>query len=205
MISYPFGIEDPFKGLFVEPGDFYKTMTADSNIRAENISYPTVTIYPIVVDYRRTVKEMIRAGKYSDTHDIAPRNYPVPQEKIGRVLNYKMGPFFLNTRPIKSRQVLNGFKKIGAIPSQLPELLALGEQHPELQNQFPIVALEAVEHCFIREWVVFLGGCRVARGLYTTSCYFQRWDDMPWRFAAILPENFLISGEKLIKAFHSSR
>ncbi len=93
------------------------------------------------VDYSRTVQEMINAGKYGWTNDnITEKHFPLPTELNGKKVSVSTKLFHFN-RPINSQDAIKEMDKAGYRPATLAELLALGEKQPELQKEFPIVAL----------------------------------------------------------------
>jgi len=96
------------------------------------------------VDYSRTVQEMINAGKYGWTNDnITEKHFPLPTELNGKKVSVSTKLFHFN-RPINSQDAIKEMDKAGYRPATLAELLALGEKQPELQKEFPIVALGSI-------------------------------------------------------------
>ncbi len=85
-----------------------------------------------------SLTDRIALGKYdwvnSDiTEEHFPMNIPVAYD-----VEYKLFHF---GRDISSENAIKEMKKEGFQPATLPELLVLGETQPELQKEFPIVAL----------------------------------------------------------------
>lgn len=108
----------------------------------------------LVVDYSRTVQEMINAGNYGWTdNDIMEKHFPLPTELNGKQVSVSTKLFHFN-RSISSKNAIAEMDKAGYRPATLTELLALGEAYPELQKEFPIVAFGSV-------WRVESGGRRV--------------------------------------------
>lgn len=98
----------------------------------------------LIVDYSRTVQEMINAGNYGWTNsDITEKHFPLPTEINGKQVSVstKLFHFYLS---ISSKDAIAEMDKAGYRPATLTELLALGEAYPELQKEFPIVALGSV-------------------------------------------------------------
>lgn len=115
----------------------------NSNGKAEAQPQPAEEI-TLTVDYGRTVKQMIKAGKYNGVNsDITEKNFPLPTELIGQKTSVS-GKLFHFGKDISSEDVIFEMDKSGYRPATLPELLALGEAHPDLQRQFPIIALGSV-------------------------------------------------------------
>ena len=92
----------------------------------------------VLVDYAKPLKEMIQAGKYNWVNDnITSGHFPTTgtgQKEVEIML------FHFN-RPISSDDAIAEMEKAGYRPADPPEILALGVKYPELQKQFPIVAL----------------------------------------------------------------
>ena len=98
----------------------------------------------LTVDYSRTLKEMINAGNYGWANDdITEKNFPLPTKLLGKKITASTKLFHFDRR-ISSEDAISEMNKAGYRPASLPELLALGEIHPELQKDFPIVALGSV-------------------------------------------------------------
>lgn len=110
----------------------------DSNSKAEEIT--------LTVDYSKNLKEMIAAGKYDRTNsDITEKHFPLPTELNGKKVESSSKLFHFN-RSISSKDAISEMDKVGYRPATLAELLALGESQPDLQRQFPIIALGSVWH-----------------------------------------------------------
>ena len=98
----------------------------------------------LVVDYSRTVQEMINAGNYGWTNnDIMEKHFPLPTELNGKQVSVSTKLFHFN-RSISSKNAIAEMDKAGYRPATLTELLALGEAYPELQKEFPIVAFGSI-------------------------------------------------------------
>lgn len=98
----------------------------------------------LIVDYSQTVKQMIEAGKYDCiVSDITEKHFPLPSELFGERITVSSKLFHFN-RDITSKDVIVEMEEVGYHPAILPELLALGKARPELQRQFPIIALGSI-------------------------------------------------------------
>ena len=97
--------------------------------------------FKVVVDYGKNLAEMISAGKYDWVNDdITKEHFPVKgsgQREVEVVL-------FHFGRAISSEDVIAEMDKVGYRPARIEELLGLGVAYPELQKEFPIVALGSV-------------------------------------------------------------
>ncbi len=104
---------------------------------------PLAKEFDLSVDYSRTVQEMINVGNYDWTNrDITEKHFPLPVELNGKqAVSTKLFHF---DRSISNKDAISEMDKAGYCPATLAELFALGEAHPELQKEFPIVALGSV-------------------------------------------------------------
>ncbi|MCX6798155.1 MAG: hypothetical protein NTX66_03030 [Candidatus Falkowbacteria bacterium] len=100
--------------------------------------------FVLIVNYARTLDEMIAAGNYDDKNgDINADHFPLPVELNGQAIEVKAKLFHFN-RLINRKNAIAEMDKAGYRPATIAELLALGEAQPELQKQFPILALASV-------------------------------------------------------------
>ena len=126
--------------------DIFKTVKLGKPISREKFRMAlgleaSLLICKIVVDYNLSLAEMIKAGGYNwVNNNIIAENFPIQREDK-EVLEITLLPF---NRPISSDKVIKRVCKAGYRPANLPELLALGFQHPDFQRQFPIPALGSV-------------------------------------------------------------
>lgn len=98
----------------------------------------------LVIDYSRTLQEMINAGNYGWTNsNITEKNFPISLEMTGKKVEVSAKLFHFN-REISSEDAISEMDKAGYRPATLAEILALGEAQPKLQRQFPIIALGSV-------------------------------------------------------------
>jgi len=98
----------------------------------------------LVVDYTKTVEQAIADGKYDwKNGDVTAKNFPISPEMVGKKVEVATKLFHFN-RDISSEDVISEMDKDGYRPATLMELLVLGCLFPELQRQFPIVALGSV-------------------------------------------------------------
>lgn len=98
-------------------------------------------IFRVTVDYSRSLAEMIKAGRYDlANQDITADHFPVTGEGKREL---ELVPVHLN-RVVSTEEAIAEIKSRGLRPGKLEELLALGEKHPDLQREFPILALGSV-------------------------------------------------------------
>lgn len=138
-------------------------------------------VYSLVVDYSKSLSEMIAAGKYDWVNDdITAKHFPVmgngQAEIVPQLVHFN--------RSISSDTAIAELNSRGLRPATLPELLAFGAKYPELQRQFPIVALGSV---WVRlsgsRCVACLHGVGVERDLGPSWCG-DGWHD-GCRFLAV--------------------
>lgn len=100
--------------------------------------------FNLSVDYSRTLQEMINAGNYAWANsDITEKNFPISPKMTGKKVEVSAKLFHFN-REISSEDAISEMDKAGYRPATLAEMLALGEAQPDLQRQFPIIALSSV-------------------------------------------------------------
>jgi hypothetical protein len=125
------------------PYDSHQLRTALQAVIEGKFVATTIDFFPVSVDYTRSVEEMVRVGEYNWSNpDINRKNFPL---QIRGKIEVKVGLIRFN-RYVASDEVLRELDKQGLRAATLPELLSLGEQHPGLQRQFPVVALGSVWH-----------------------------------------------------------
>ena len=99
---------------------------------------PVIPTFQVTVDYGQLLVDMIKAGNYDwKSDDITAEHFPVQ----GEGKKEKEVTLFHFKREISSETAISEMDKAGYRPATIEELLALGYSYPELQKQFPIVAL----------------------------------------------------------------
>lgn len=138
-------------------------------------------IFTAIVDYTRSLKGMIQAGKYDWVNDdITAKHFPV---KGSGKMEVVFEPMHFN-RSISSDNAIAEIKQKGRRPAKIEELLAFGEKYPEEQRKFPIVGLGSVCQLWRGYRIVpYLDGCDGWRSLGLGWCGHD-WDD-DYRFLAV--------------------
>lgn len=138
----------------------------------------------LTVDYTKTIEQAIADGKYDwKDSDITAKNFPISPEMIGKKSDVSAKLFHFN-RDISSDDVISEMDKSGYRPATLMELLVLGILFPELQRQFPIVALGSIWHDgFDYRHVPYLNVFGSRRGL--NLCGFDGGWDAHDRFLGV--------------------
>lgn len=96
--------------------------------------------FSLAVDYDQSLVEMVAAGNYDSVNPhIADDNFPVGsgEAEIEAVLVHL-------DRVVSYNKVIQIIGRQDLRPATLPELLAFGTKHPELQCRYPIIALGSV-------------------------------------------------------------
>ena len=98
-------------------------------------------VFMVTINYARNLGDMIKAGNYGYVNEnITAENFPITGE--GQV-DEEITLIHFN-RNISSDDAIKEMDELGFKPAILPQLLAFGETHPEVQREFPIVALGSV-------------------------------------------------------------
>lgn len=117
----------------LEQGDAFKRLLLDEVRKLSKVARYTIT-----VDYGKFVEEMVAAGQYDwKNGDITSKNFP--QSNTG-VVAVSTVLIHLN-KSVSSEVVLAHLEANGLRPATLAELLAFGATYPEIQRQFPVIAL----------------------------------------------------------------
>ena len=138
-------------------------------------------VFSVLVDYGRSVVDLVAAGKYDWKNDnVNDNNFPVSRRGTDSV---EVHLVHFN-RMISTQDALNELDRQGLKPADLHTLLSLGAKYPDLQREFPIVALGSVwRNRDGRRGVPCLDGHGSERDL----CLY--WIDSDWveiyRFAAV--------------------
>jgi hypothetical protein len=128
----------------------------------------TITTYTVTVNYDMSIADMIKAGQYDWTNDDAiAEDFPVNKRESGEIELYVV--HFGRYMTIK--QLLAELNKRGLQLAELPELLALGAKHPELQRKYRLIAF-ASECRFVSG-----SGLSILRGDDGKRSLFFGWRD----------------------------
>ncbi|MFZ2189513.1 MAG: hypothetical protein WA057_01435 [Candidatus Magasanikiibacteriota bacterium] len=127
--------------------------------------------YTVSVDYGKSVKEMVAAGRYDwSNDDINDTNFKV---NGNGVVTIDLELVHLN-KTASSEDVLSYFEQNGLRPATLAELLAFGATYPEIQREFPIVCVDKETSSWVGPGgyrnVPYLSRCVSGRGL--GLCWF---------------------------------
>ena len=163
--------------------DMQRVIDALVNALAEPVA-PVIDlatgICRFVVDFGKSLEEMIAAGKYDwRNNDITSARFPITGG--GRVsVDAKLFHF---NRTMTSDEVGRELDKAGYRSATIAELLAFGAAFPEVQRQFPVIALGSVGSVFGFRLVPCLRRRGAERNLYL-SWHDGAWDDV-CRFLAV--------------------
>jgi len=138
------------------------------------------TIINVAVDYSRSLRKMIDDGYYDEVHrDITPRNFRLLATGF-RQIELTLVQF---KHPVAPLEAVMLKRREGYRPATIEEILALGNQHPEMQRRIPIVGLGSARLIGNRRYVPCLGGSEHERTLTLTVIY-RRWSTY-YRFAFV--------------------
>lgn len=172
------GVDEDLHLLARDEGQAMIDQIADLLVKA---GAATRNAYPVTVNYAVSLTDMIAAGKYGYANEyITAKNFPIQGE--GEV-NTEVVLVHFN-RDITSEAVVTELAQMGLEPAKLEHLLAFGSKFPEIQREFPIVALGS-------SWVgsrgsrcvPFLDYWRAERRLHL-YCWVDGWSGN-YRFAAV--------------------
>ncbi len=113
-----------------------------STKRSVSTSLPTLgPTYHLKVNRDQSLDAMVEAGRYDYANrDITADHFP-PTGSGTTEEEAVLVPF---DRFISTETGLAELDRLGLRPGGIAELLAFGEQHPEVQRQFPIIELASV-------------------------------------------------------------
>ena len=108
---------------------------------------PAGNTYLVTVNYDLSVEDMVELGKYDWTNpSITSEHFPVTRRGKSEVRVELLSSKELvgEVRSMSSDEISASLDNLGYLPVKLHELLAFGENHPEVQCEFPVVALGSV-------------------------------------------------------------
>ena len=150
--------------------DVHRLTTADSNGVWDKIAGVIVgagkkfgEVFTLIVDYSLSLADAIKAGGYDYANsNITDEHFPADKAEQGK----KEQSFVLYhfSKGMDSDLLIAQMDADGKRPATVHELLAFGKANPELQRQFPIIALKSV-------WVNRGGSRNVA---YLSRCGSER-------------------------------
>lgn len=147
----------------------------------EAISHLITHSFTVSADEAKTVEELTVEGKYGwSNSNITSKNFPRPESGTKTEKDVVLFHF---GKTMTSEQVISEMEQEGYRPVTIHELLALGITEPNLQREFPILALGSVCVLGGDRHVAFL--CEDAGDRYL--CLF--WFGVDWsdycRFGAV--------------------
>lgn len=95
------------------------------------------TGYTVVVNFGKTVEEMVASGRYDWSNDnFTSKNFSVNGTDVAVALEL----VHLN-KVISSEDVLRHLEENGMRPTTVEEFLSFGATYPEIQREFPVLCL----------------------------------------------------------------
>lgn len=136
--------------------------------------------FKIIVNYQRSLQQMIKAGKYDWVNDNITSEHFLVKGEGKQELTITLFHF---NKSMTSDEVKTEMEKQDFRPANIEDLLSLGEKCPDLQKKFPIIALGSVWRTSGGHGASYLGWSCVRRHL---DLYWLETDwDADWRFAAL--------------------
>lgn len=137
--------------------------------------------YPLSVDYEMSVESAVRLGQYDKVDgEITTKNFPT--ERTGET---DVMVELIHFNVVSSNDVLEKLDEMFYRPAELRELLAFGRKYPDVQREFPIVALGSVLRRWLRRSLVScLLGSSSSRILCLDWYGVMNWGKLS-RFAAV--------------------
>lgn len=172
-------IEGPRYAVFVEAQR--KLIQSIPELVSSSVSSGGQTEFNLTVNYDQSIEDARKRGNYDwENSDITSKNFPTNRKGTADV-TIKLVHF---DRSISSENAIKELDKIGLRPAETHELLALGASYPELQREFPIIALGSVwRDRYVCRSVPYLRRCGSERRLD------RDWFGNDWlehcRFAAV--------------------
>ena len=148
--------------------------------KGEVVWQTIANLYSVIVYYDQSLAEMISAGKYDwKNSEITEKSFP-SKIRGQETLNLEMVHF---NRNISSDSAVEEMYKMGLRPATLRELLSFGAKYPEIQREFPVVALGDSCRLGGDRHIACLGGDGSDRNLFL-HWWHGAWDGN-YRFLAV--------------------
>lgn len=97
--------------------------------------------HPVTVGYGVSMAKMVKAGKYDWVNgNITQENFPSEGNRTAEVDTVLV---HLN-KVASTDEVLRHLDSLGLRPATIAELMAFGVKYPEIQREFPVIALGSV-------------------------------------------------------------
>ena len=124
-------------------------------------------VYTFVVDYSLPLKDAVKTGRYDHAEkNITDEHFPAKKDEQGlKEKSFTLYHFGYDTEYTESDWVIAQMNKDGNRPATIRELLAFAKANPDLQRNFPIVALRSVWVGLGRKRVACLGGFSSGRAI----------------------------------------
>lgn len=161
--------------------DIHRLTTPEANGVWEKIAQAIVhagrrfgEVFPVVVDYSRSLKDSIAAGCYDWVNSgITQEHFPAEKDEQGtKEQSFTLYHFGEET---ESNWVIAQMDRDGKRPATIRELLAFGEANPEFQGYFPVIALKSVWVCRGGDHACADIGSRSGKRYLDLNWYNHRW------------------------------
>lgn len=127
---------------WIENGDALAQVLHDGFVPTDRLNNAALSnVYHITVNRNLGLKPLVVAGHYDyENSDITAEHFPI---KGSGIIEEDAVLVHFN-RSISTDAALAELDRMGLRAGDIAELLAFGEQHPEVQRKFPIVELASV-------------------------------------------------------------
>lgn len=145
----------------------------------------TSEVFPTTVDYRQSLGNMIKAGKYNYTNDdwIVAKNFPIegsglPAGQAGTI-EFELVLVHFSRGIDGSDDAIKEMTQMGLESARIEHLLAFGATYPDVQRKYPIVCLGSsmVPRVGRRHVLVLLGSDENGGGRHLVLLPLPNWAD----------------------------
>ncbi len=96
-------------------------------------------VFPVSIDYKLSLDEMVEEGKYDMKTGITPENFESFKIEGSGTVEAKLRLMCIN-RPVSIEEVDELIESFGLMPAKIEHLLAFGAKYPDKQREFSIIA-----------------------------------------------------------------
>lgn len=157
-----------------------QTLVVEVGLEQQPLPAIAITEYAVTVDYSLSIKKAVKAGNYNwSSKNITANNFPVLSEEVGKKdIKFALAHF---NHDIEFGNAIACMDKLGYRLATAREILAFGVNYPDLQRQFPIVALGQWANICGDRKVIYLSGSVLLRKLDLIHLFGYVCDDDNYR------------------------
>jgi len=139
-------------------------------------------IYAIAMEYATSVEDLLKAGNYDWRNGyITTKHFPT--KRTGTIDSLEIEIVHFN-RSISSDDAIAELDRSGFRPAEAGESLAYGAKYPDVQREFPIIALGSTWRDLNGNRNVLVLNCSEGKRMTNLSWFDNDWNDN-CRFAAV--------------------